>query len=103
MLIIIGLPSFALIDSLLVWIAHKKGVTEEIGISPGWLAFHYKYGILRINICKIIVFGFLGFPAFYPLEGSYGRGVSLLTFVLLAHIIKSSYYLIKYPKVDRHG
>lgn len=101
-LIIYGFPSFALIDSLLVWIARRRGIVDEIGLSPGWYAFHYKYGILRVNICKILLFCFLGFPPFYTNGGSYGGPAYAISFLLSIHVIKSAYYLIKHPKVDKH-
>ncbi len=97
-LMIFGWPITTLIDSVLIWIAYKKGVKVDIGIIRNWYALHLKYGILRVNIYKIILVNIFGLaPLFLP---NWTRASGLLVFIYLAHIITSAHALIKYRNVD---
>ena len=57
-----GLLALALIDSMLVAIAAKKGIKQEIAIFRGFLEFHYKYGLWKTTCAKIIVSLLAGYP-----------------------------------------
>ena len=57
-----GLFVLALIDSMLVFIAAKKGIKQEITIFRGFLEFHHKYGLWKTTCTKIIVSLLLGYP-----------------------------------------
>ena len=97
-LMIFGWPVTTLLDSILIWIAFKKGSKVEIGLIRNWYALHLKYGILRSNIYKIILLNFFGLaPLILP---NWTRAAGLLVLIYVAHIVASAHALIKYRNVD---
>ena len=76
-----GFFVLSVVDSALIVIASKKGIKENIALFPGWINFHYKYGIWKINVIKILLSVIFPYP-----ELALSPRIGIL-FFYLCHVI----------------
>ena len=80
LLIVYGFLFLSILDSIFIVIASRRGIKKNIAGFPNWLSLHYKYGIWRVNLIKIIMS--IIFP--YP-ELSFKPRLGIL-FLYLIHV-----------------
>lgn len=87
LVIVYGFLLLSIVDSILILIASRRGIKENIAGFPNWIGIHHKYGIWKVNFIKIVLS--IIFP--YP-EISLNPRLGIL-FLYLFHVIIFSYRL----------
>jgi hypothetical protein len=82
-----GFFFLSIADSILVVIASKLKITDNIAGFPMWLKLHYRYGIWKVNIIKLFISIILPYPEL-ALSPRFG-----LLFFYFIHVLVFSYRL----------
>jgi len=92
-----GFLFLSIVDSILVVIASRLKIAENIAGFPGWLKLHYKYGIWKVNVIKLLISIILPYP-----ELALSPRIGLLFFYFI-HVFIFSYRLFLKPPGTEEG
>lgn len=92
-----GFIFLSIIDSLLVVISSRYKFKDDMPWFPGWLNFHYKHGIWKVNTIKILISILIPYP-----ELALNPQVGLLFFYLL-HVLIFSYKIFRSIRKNKVG